>query len=90
MNDLKQTGISDAYKNGTRITLVEQPPFVGLIKPLDIDKGEWLEDIERGESSSASFLACVEVCISERESRRFELRVGLYRNPALSHCEPLI
>ena len=27
---LKQTGISDAYKNDTRITLVEQPPFVGL------------------------------------------------------------
>ena len=35
-------------------------------------KGEWLEDIERGDSSSASFLACVEECISERESRRFE------------------
>ena len=30
MNDLKRTGISDAYKNDTRITLVEQPPFVGL------------------------------------------------------------
>ena len=37
-----------------------------------LDKGEWLEDIERGDSSSASFLACVEECISERESRRFE------------------
>ena len=37
-----------------------------------IDKGGWLEDIERGDSSSASFLACVEECISERESRRFE------------------
>ena len=43
-----------------------------LFKSLDIDKGEWLEDIERGYSSSASFLACVEECISERESRRFE------------------
>ena len=43
-----------------------------LFKSLDIDKGEWLEDIERGDSSSASFLACVEECISERESRRFE------------------
>ena len=31
-----------------------------LFKSLDIDKGEWLEDIERGDSSSASFLACVE------------------------------
>ena len=30
LNDLKRTGISDAYKDGTRITLVEQPPFVGL------------------------------------------------------------
>ena len=43
-----------------------------LFKSLDIDKGEWLEDIERGDSSSASFLACVEECISETESRRFE------------------
>ena len=43
-----------------------------LFKSLDIDKGEWLEDIERGDSSSASFLACVEECISERESRKFE------------------
>ena len=43
-----------------------------LFKSLDIDKGEWLEDIERGYSSSASFLACVEECISERENRRFE------------------
>ena len=43
-----------------------------LFKSLDIDKGEWLEDIERGDSSLASFLACVEECISERESRRFE------------------
>ena len=30
LNDLKRTGISDVRKNGTRITLVEQPPFVGL------------------------------------------------------------
>ena len=43
-----------------------------LFKSLDIDKGEWLEDIERGDSSSASFLACVEERISERESSRFE------------------
>ena len=43
-----------------------------LFKSLDRDKGEWLEDIERGDSSSTSFLACVEECISERESRRFE------------------
>ena len=40
-----------------------------LFKSLYIDKGEWLEDIKRGDSSSASFLACVEECISERESK---------------------
>ena len=45
-----------------------------LFKSLDIDKGEWLEDIKRRGSSSASFLACVEECISERESRRFEVK----------------
>ena len=43
-----------------------------LFKSLEIDKGEWLEDIERGDSSSTSFFACVVECISERESRRFE------------------
>ena len=48
-----------------------------LFKSLDIDKGEWLEDIERGDSSAASFLACVEECISERESRRFEEELNM-------------
>ena len=43
-----------------------------LFKYLDIDKDEWLEDIERGESLSASSLNCVEECISEIESRRFD------------------
>ena len=43
-----------------------------LFKYLDIDKSEWLEDIKHGDSSSASFMACVEECISERESRKFE------------------
>ena len=28
---------------------------------------------KHGDSSSASFMACVEECISEKESRRFEL-----------------
>ena len=37
-----------------------------------IDKSEWLEDIKHGDSSSASFMASVEECISERESRKFE------------------
>ena len=39
---------------------------------IDIDKSEWLEDIKHGDSSSASLMACVEECISERESRKFE------------------
>ena len=43
-----------------------------LFKSLDMDKGEWLEDIMQGDSSSASFITCVEECISERESRKFE------------------
>ena len=34
---------------------------------LGLDKAKWLEDIERGESSLASYLACVDECISERE-----------------------
>ena len=38
-----------------------------LFKSLDIDKSEWLEDIKHGDSSSASFMACVEECISERK-----------------------
>ena len=37
-----------------------------------LDKHEWLEDIKRRESSLASFLACIEETISERESRQFE------------------
>ena len=43
-----------------------------LFKSLDIDKSEWMEDIKHGDSSSASFMACVVECISERESRKFE------------------
>ena len=43
-----------------------------LFKYLDIDKSEWLEDIKHGGSSSASFMTCVEECISERESKKFE------------------
>ena len=43
-----------------------------LFKPLDIDKGKWMEDIKHGDSPSASFMVCVEERISERESRRFE------------------
>ena len=34
-----------------------------LFKSLDINNGEWLDDIEHGDSSSAYFLVCVEECI---------------------------
>ena len=43
-----------------------------LFKSLYIDKSEWLEDIKHGDCSSASFMASVEECICERESRKFE------------------
>ena len=43
-----------------------------LFKSLDKYKGEWMEDIKHGDGSSASLLDCVEECISERESRRFD------------------
>ena len=39
---------------------------------LGLDKCEWLEDIEREDSSLATFMSCVEECISERECRKFE------------------
>ena len=56
-----------------------------LFKSLDIDKSEWLEDIKHGDSSSASFMASVEECISERESRKFE--EGLNTKVKLSKTE---
>ena len=43
------------------------------------------EDIKHGDSSSASFMASVEGCISERESRKFEeglntkVKLGMYK-----------
>ena len=43
-----------------------------LFVSLGLDKHEWLEDIKRGESSLASFLACIEESIREREDRQFE------------------
>ena len=41
-----------------------------LFVSLGLDKAEWLEDIERGESSLASYLACIDEYISERECRK--------------------
>ena len=43
-----------------------------LFVSLELDKAEWLEDIERGESLLASYLACIDECISEKECRKFE------------------
>ena len=39
---------------------------------LGLDKCEWLEDIEREDSSLTSLMLCVEKCIRERECRKFE------------------
>ena len=39
---------------------------------LGLDKCKWLGDTEREDSSLASFMLCVEECISERERRKFE------------------
>ena len=41
-------------------------------RSLGLDKCEWLEDIEREDSSLTSFMSCVEACISDRECRKFE------------------
>ena len=43
-----------------------------LFTSLGLDRQEWVEDIKRGESLLASFLACIEESISEREGRQFE------------------
>ena len=43
-----------------------------LFVSLGLDKAEWLEHIERGESSLASYLACIDEYINERECRKFE------------------
>ena len=37
-----------------------------LFKSLDKEKGDWLEDIKHGDSSSPSFFACVEECVLSR------------------------
>ena len=49
---------------------------------LGLDKCEWLEDIEREDSSLALFMLCVEECISERECRKFEeglVKLAMYK-----------
>ena len=43
-----------------------------IFTSLDINKCEWLEDIRKEESSVASFMACVEESIKERDNEEFE------------------
>ena len=43
-----------------------------LFVSLGLDKHEWVEDIKRGESSLASFLACINESISESQGKQFE------------------
>ena len=56
-----------------------------LFVSLGLDKAEWLGDIERVESSLASYLACIDECICERECRKFEegldnkVKLAMYR-----------
>ena len=47
-----------------------------LFKPLGIEKGEWLEEIEHRNNSLTSFLACVVESMSKKE-RRFEERLNI-------------
>ena len=56
-----------------------------LFVALGIDKGEYLHDVEGGDSSVASFMARVEECISERECKlcdeglNSKVKLSLYR-----------
>ena len=42
-----------------------------VFEALLLDKEELLDGIKKGNSSSKSFLACVDECVSERESKAF-------------------
>ena len=52
---------------------------------MKLDKSEWLEDINKGESSLKAFLACVDESVCERENRKFEeglnskVKLSLYK-----------
>ena len=47
--------------------------FDKIFLSLGLDKCEWLEDIEREDSSLALFMSCVEKCISDSKCRKFNL-----------------
>ena len=42
-----------------------------FFEALLLDKDDLLDDIEKGNSLSKSFLACVDECVSDRESKAF-------------------
>ena len=42
-----------------------------IFEALLLDKEELLDGIKKGNSSSKSFIACVDKCVSERESKAF-------------------
>ena len=56
-----------------------------LFSSLDLDKAEWVEDIQKGECSLKGFLSIVGESIDERESRKFKerldskVKLSLYR-----------
>ena len=56
-----------------------------LFSSLDLDKAEWVEDIQKGECSLKGFLSVVGESIDERESRKFKevldskVKLSLYR-----------
>ena len=48
-----------------------------LFVSLGLDKHEWVEYIKRGESSLASFLACIEESISESKGEGLNSKVKI-------------
>ena len=56
-----------------------------LFSSLDLDKAEWVDDIQKGECSLKGFLSVVRESIDERESRKFKegldskVKLSLYR-----------
>ena len=56
-----------------------------LFSSLDLDKAEWVEDIQKGECSLKGFLSVVGESIDERGSRKFKegldrmVKLSLYR-----------
>ena len=42
-----------------------------IFEVLLFDKEEFIDDVEKGNSLSKSFLACVDECVSDRKSKAF-------------------